>query len=181
MLKSLAPQNPTARVLINGLLFNISWFAIVATHSNTLAPIIAGVHLLIHFKLFGARRNEVLLIVGITLAGLLLDKIMFAAGIFTVAGVSAPSPWWLSCLWPVLATTLMHAFSPLQQRLILASIVGALGGTASYLGGTRLSDITFGDPVFGPMSIALIWAIAFPALLATARWISMREVQGDDI
>ena len=106
----------------------------------------------------------------------LLDSL---ATICDLAGVPAPSPWWLSCLWPVLGTTLMHAFSTLQQRLILASIVGAAGGTASYLGGTRLSDIDFGDPIFGPMTIALIWAIAFPAMLAAARCISLRGVQGD--
>lgn len=179
MLITFAPQHPASRALINGLLFNISWFAIVVTHSNTLAPIIAGMHLLVHFMLFGTRKNEVVLIAGITLAGLLLDNLMFAAGIFTVAGVPAPSPWWLSCLWPVLGTTLMHAFSSLQQRLILASIVGAAGGTASYLAGTRLSDIGFGDPIFGPMSIALIWAIAFPTLLTAATWISLRGVQAN--
>ena len=179
VLNSLAPQHPAARALANGLLFNISWFAIVATHSNTLAPIIAGAHLLVHFMFFGTGRNEVLLILGITLVGLLLDNLMFAAGIFIVAGVPAPSPWWLSCLWPVLGTTLMHAFSTLQQRLILASIVGAAGGTASYMGGTRLSDIDFGDPIFGPMTIALIWAIAFPALLAAATWVSLRGVQAN--
>jgi hypothetical protein len=179
VLNSLAPQHPAARALVNGLLFNISWFAIVATHSNTLAPIIAGVHLLVHFMIFGKGKNEALLILGITLAGLVLDNLMFAAGIFTLAGVQAPSPWWLSCLWPVLGTTLMHAFSTLQQRLILASIVGAVGGTASYVAGTRLSDVAFGDPIFGPMSIALIWAIAFPVLLAAARWLSLRGVQVD--
>ncbi|MFT6955704.1 MAG: hypothetical protein ACJAYC_000705 [Halieaceae bacterium] len=181
MVNSLAPQHPVARAVINGMLFNISWLAIVATHSNTLAPIVAAVHLLIHFTIFGARRNEVFFIMGVTLAGLLIDNFMFAAGTFTVAGVPAVSPWWVSCLWPVMATTFMHAFSGLQQRLLLASIVGAIGGTASYVAGTRLSDITFGDPIIGPMTIALIWAIGFPALLAAARWISLREVQHDAV
>ena len=51
MTHSLAANTPVAYTLINGLMFNITWFAIVTTESVVVAPILAAVHLLIHFAM----------------------------------------------------------------------------------------------------------------------------------
>jgi hypothetical protein len=113
------------------------------------------------------------------LAGFLLDQVFFAVGIFTVSGKFSFAPLWLSCLWPVLATTLMHAFSGLQQRLLLASVIGAIGGAGSYGAGTRLSDVDFTSLFWGPIIMALTWAIVFPALMLAARLNMTRGTQTD--
>ncbi len=176
MLTTLTTKHPGLCALANGLLFNVSWFAIVSTHSDFLAPIVACVHLLVHFALFGRGLEELQLVLGISLVGIVLDKLLFIAGIFSVAGQATDAPLWLSCLWPVLATTLMHAFRTLQDRLALSAAVGAIGGTLSYLAGTRLSDISFNDPFWGPVAIAVLWAVAFPTLLVAARAMSLRGV-----
>lgn len=162
------PAPAPARV-INALLFNASWFAIVASHSSLLAPLIVLTHLFVHFSMVGFQRSEGQFIVLVTLVGLVLDQLLFALGV--LAGPSLLAPLWLSCLWPVLATTMMHAFQVLQPRLLIAAVFGATGGALSYIAGTRLSDIAFGHG-WGPVALAVIWAVLFPLLLRLAAQLS---------
>jgi hypothetical protein len=164
------PDNKTdfIRALANGLMFNISWFAIVYMHSPYWAPAIVAIHLLCHFSTIGRGMTEARLVLGVSLLGLALDQLLFAVGIFHSPDSIAFAPLWISCLWPVLATTFMHAFSALQSRYILASIAGAIGGGASYIGGTRLSDVDFVSPLWGPIVMAVLWSALFPLLLIIA-------------
>ena len=158
---------PTA--VINGLLFNISWLAILTTHSSAFGPLLVALHMLIHFAVMGRGFAEVRLIAGVTLCGILIDQLLFLTGVFTIAGQSALAPLWMTCLWPVLATTLQHAFEKLQQRTYLAILLGGVGGAVSYTAGTRLTDVAFSSDVFGPLTMGIIWAILFPLLLRVAR------------
>ena len=162
------PDDEVASMLANGLLFNISWLAIVYTHSLIPATAIAISHLSLHFILVGYGIIEARLVFDVSLIGFLLDQCLFAAGMLTVAGELSFAPLWISCLWPVLATTLMHVFSGLRRRPVLACAVGAVGGAGSYMLGTRLSDVEFASQFCGPIIMAVSWAIIFPALLAAA-------------
>ncbi len=173
-----APPGPDAQrfgppslavVLANGTLFNISWLAIVLTHSALLSPMVVLIHMAIHFRLFGYGMIEAKYILVVAFVGLLLDQLLFLAGVLTTEGGTGPAPLWLSCLWPVLATTMMHAFSGLQSRILLAALFGAIGGALSYTAGTRLSDVEFVSAFWGPATLAVAWAVLFPAMLAGAR------------
>jgi len=163
------PDTDTLQKLGNGLLFNISWLAIVSSQSTLIAVAVVVVHLTIHMLWMGRGGRELLFIAALSLFGAASDHILFALGVFNVNGQPAAAPIWLSCLWPVLATTLAHAFSVLQQRLLLASVLGAIGGFASYSAGTAMSAVGFADPLYGPVLIAALWAILFPALALAAR------------
>lgn len=169
-----------AVMLANGTLFNISWLAIVLTHSAVLAPLVVVLHLAAHFRFFGHGMAEARLILVVTAIGLLLDQLLFLAGILTTADRAVLAPLWLSCLWPVLATTLMHAFSGLQGRPAAAALVGAAGGALSYTAGTRLSDVAFASAIWGPAILAVTWAFLFPALLAGARLVAHYGRQPDE-
>lgn len=158
-----------AVVLANGTLFNLSWLAIVLTHSALLGPVIVLLHLAVHFRFFAYGMVEAKYILIVAVAGLLLDQLLFLSGVLASAGGALLAPLWLSCLWPVLATTMMHAFSGLQTRRSLAALVGAIGGALSYMAGTRLSDVAFGSEFWGPIALGIAWAVLFPALLAGAR------------
>jgi hypothetical protein len=57
--------------------------------------------------------------------------------------------------------------------------VGAIGGAASYVAGTRLSDVAFASPFWGPIIMAITWAIVFPSLLLAARPSLTRGVHTD--
>ncbi|MEH6582081.1 MAG: DUF2878 domain-containing protein [Halioglobus sp.] len=170
------PQTDMLYTLMNGLLFNISWFAIIYTQSTTLAPLLVSLHLLAHFSLMGRGLPEGAFIIGVTMLGILVDQTLFYLGVFTVNGQAALPPLWITCLWPVLATTCMHAFRGLSSHLWLAALFGGIGGAGSYLAGTGLTDVQFASTAWGPWIMAAIWMILFPALLFVARmWINGME------
>ena len=156
----------------NGLMFNITWLLIIYTQSSLLAPLLALAHVGLHLVWLPRKRGEMLYILIISLFGLALDQLLFASGLFLLAGSVAFAPIWLSCLWPVLATTSMHAFAGLQRRPLLASLFGAFGGYGSYMLGTRLSAVEFGFSQ-APLVIAAIWALLFPLML----WLAARLQQ----
>lgn len=166
--------------LTNGTLFNVSWFAVVTTASVLVAPLVVVLHIAIHYALVGFRRRELVLIGAVTALGLVIDQILFRTGVFTLDGVLSAPPLWLTCLWPLLATTLMHAFSVLQQRHVLAVVMGAVGGGLSYLAGTRLSIVDFADPFWGPIILASLWAVLMPSLLFLAARLEHSGGEFDD-
>ncbi len=163
---------PAPARFVNGILFNLSWFAIVLTHSSLIAVAIVVVHLLVHFRCMGKGTAELRLIAAVTLCGAVVDQLLFRIGVFNLAGQSALAPLWLACLWPVFATTLMHTFAGLQNRVVLAVVLGALGGALSYTAGVRLTDIEFGSPLWGPFILGALWAVVFPLLLIVAARLS---------
>lgn len=152
--------------LANAVLFNVSWFAIVVTQSTPVALAIAALHLAVHFTFFSRSKGEVLLVALVSIIGVAVDQLLFLLGVFNLGGQGAVAPLWLSCLWPVFATTLLHAFGSLQRRPVLAGVIGAVGGALSYVAGTRLSAVDFADPLWGPVALAALWALLFPLLLA---------------
>lgn len=154
--------------IFNASLFNLSWLAIVYSQSLTIALPVTIAHLALHQVIMCNGPREWLLILIVTLLGLALDQFAFALGVFNIEGKAALAPLWLSCLWPVLATTLGHAFALLQSRPLLAAAAGAIGGTASYLAGTGISNVDFGSSVGGPIIIAAVWSLLLPLLLRLA-------------
>ena len=156
--------------LTNSLLFNFSWFAIVTTHSELLAPVLVCLHLVLHFSLMGRGMSELTFIVAVTLLGLLMDQALFHFGVFTVNVQASLAPLWMSCLWPVLATTCMHAFSGLTNHLWLAALLGGVGGAGSYMAGMALSDVQFGPAIWGPWIMAAVWTVLLPSLVSVAKW-----------
>jgi hypothetical protein len=156
--------------IINGLMFNISWFIIVSFESALVAVCAAVLHLLIHFAVMGKGYIELKVVLQVALVGVVVDQLLFYFQVFTVAGRAALPPLWLFCLWPVLASTLMHAFSPLQGRYFLAAVAGGVGGVAAFVAGTRLTDVEFASAFWGPAVIAIVWAGLFPLLLQLPRW-----------
>ena len=163
--------------LLNGLFFNASWLVLLLTHSNLVAPLLVITHLALHRLWFLRQPREWLLIALVSAAGLIIDQLIFAASILTVNDTQSWPPLWLSCLWPIFATTLSHVFKPLQQRLVLAALLGAVGGTGSYIAGVGMTSVTFGDAIWSPVCIALIWAVMMPLLCYMAGR-SLNSVEG---
>lgn len=164
------PEDSLIQKAGNGLLFNLSWLAIVGSESLLVAPAVVAAHLVVHQLWIGRGVRELAFIATVALFGVLLDQLLFGIGLFTVNGQHSLAPLWLSCLWPVLATTFQHCFAGLQRSLALAAILGAVGGAGSYYAGTRMSAVEFADPLVGLIVIGALWALLFPALALAARY-----------
>lgn len=155
--------------LLNGVLFNVSWLLIVLSQDAALAWLVASVHVGLHMALLGRGREEWYFVFTITAIGLVVDQLLFVSGVLQSPGAAPVAPLWLSALWPVLATTFMHAFSTLGDRPWLAAVLGAFGGYGSYRLGVSLSSIEFGTLQQSGVVLALFWALMFPTLLLVAR------------
>tara|TARA_R110002073_G_scaffold1286_2_gene9042 strand:+ start:344 stop:883 length:540 start_codon:yes stop_codon:yes gene_type:complete len=168
-------RSRTMDVVTNAIFFNISWFVIVVTQSALIGPAQAVLHLLLHFWLIGRGVAELRLIAVVLVLGIGVDQLMFASGVLSAPGVSL-APVWLSCLWPVFATTLCHAFRGFHDRTVLAVLLGAFGGAGSYVAGARLSEVDIASPVIGTLVLALVWGVLFPLLLKlAAHWVPEHE------
>ena len=154
-----------SRALFNGLLFNASWLAIVYCHSNPVAVGVTALHLAIHLRFFGQGGREAAFIGAVTLLGCVVDAVLFASGVLLVNGQPATAPLWLGCLWPVLATTMGHAFASLRSHLWAAALLGGAGGWGSYSLGIALTPVDFAAEPAGPLVLAGLWAILFPLLV----------------
>lgn len=161
--------------IVNIVLFNISWFAIVLSQSPLVAPIIVGIHLLLHWLVMGKGKDELRLIGGVTLCGVVVDQLLFKTGVFNLGGQPALAPLWLSCLWPIFASTLMHSLVGFQNRVALAVVCGALGGALSYIAGVRMSAVDFASPLWGPVLLGTLWAAIFPLFVQVAARLQSRR------
>lgn len=155
-------------LLCNGLMFNLSWYLILTSGNVVVAWAVAAVHIGAHLIILGRGQREALLILCVAVCGVLLDQLLFVFGVLINDGGQSGAPLWLSALWPVFATTLLHAFSGLSSRLWLAGLVGAVGGYGSYRVGAVLSTVDIASPSAGVV-IAILWGIVFPLGLVVAK------------
>ena len=78
------------------------------------------------------------------------------------------APYWIITMWMLFATTLNRSMGWLRGRLVLASVLGAIAGPASYIAGQKLGGIEFREPVFAIAALAIGWAVVMPLLMMLA-------------
>lgn len=106
--------------------------------------------------------------------GVVIDGVLSASGwamhaaAWPLAGIA---PAWILALWCAFATTLLASLAILQRRLILAMVLGAIGGPLAYLGAARgFAAITFNEPRWhAVLWLAAGWGVALPLLAGCAR------------
>jgi hypothetical protein len=84
------------------------------------------------------------------------------------AGYAGVAPYWIVALWVLFATTLNVGFRWLQERLLVASLVGAIGGPLSFLAGARSGAVSFPDATVTLAVIGIGWAVLLPMLVLFA-------------
>jgi len=153
------------------LVFQCGWAACVAFgNRGALLALLVFVPLQ---ALWPARRRtrEWLLVCGFSIAGIAMDAGCQAIGLLSFTGqLVLGIPLWLVVLWLLFSGTLFHSLAFLQQRLLLAAIVGATAGPLSYLAGMRLgAATTTHDAWTVALAMAPAWALLLPALAYAAR------------
>lgn len=158
MLKSLA----------NAALFQCGWFACVLG-GDSLWLLVGLAVLLVHLLWISSLTDEGTLIIGVTLAGTLLDTLLRTLGVFHFSEAGPLIPFWLMLLWALLATTLRHCLAWSARPWWRAALLGAVGGPLSYYAGSQLAGVQFGYGL-GPtmVGLAVLWAMVFPLLAAAA-------------
>ena len=116
--------------------------------------------------------REALLLVAVTLLGLAAETLQLRLGFIRYAGQPQDALWpppWLLLLWPLLGCMLNVSLRWLRQRPLLASVVGAIGGPAAFASGVPVGAARFVDAPAALASLAVLWAVLMPLMLALAR------------
>ena len=159
MLKSLA----------NAALFQCGWFACVLG-GDSLWLLVGLAVLLVNLLWISSLADDGVLIVGVTLAGTVLDTLLRTLGVFHFSEPGPLIPFWLMLLWALLATTLRHCLAWSARPWWRAALLGAVGGPLSYYAGSQLAGVQFGCDLGPTMAgLAVLWAAVFVGMHRLAR------------
>ncbi len=78
------------------------------------------------------------------------------------------APYWMVALWGLLAITLNVTLRWLKRRPVLAAVLGAIAGPASFASGVRLGGAQFIATTPALLTLAASWALLMPLLM----WLS---------
>jgi hypothetical protein len=164
-------------LVINVLLFQLSWFACVlgAAHGLPWIGVLAAAPA-IAWHLAHAKRaaRELALIAAACVVGALFETLLLQAGWVRYSDgmlFEGTAPGWMVALWASFATTLNLSLRWLRPRWALAGLFAALAGPASYYAGARLGALELAAPTAALIAIGIGWSILTPALLQAAHWL----------
>lgn len=160
------------RLILNAGLFQIGWFACVLSDQQPWMLLIAFTCLAVHLLGVTSDFDEWRALVRVAVCGWVLDTALLHLGVFEFSTSSVVLPLWLATLWLLFASTLPHSLSWTRRPWWMGSLLGAIGGPLSYLGGTKLAGVGLPLGLWPSMLLlACIWAPLLPAL----HWLMDRE------
>lgn len=181
----LPSPSATAAGLLRALawfaLFQAAWFACVlgAAHGRSGWGVLAvAVVVALTWAASDARGDELRLTALALLMGLAWDTALLQLGLLVYASpgpVPALAPPWILALWALFATLLRGPLAWLQDRPLLAAVLGAAGGPLSYLAAVRLGAGGFADDSRALLALALGWSVMTPTLTEVARHLEQRR------
>jgi hypothetical protein len=173
---SVPVTKPTRTIqILNFVVFQSAWFAAVlgAAHQLPLwgtAAVAAAVawHLVV-----SARPAEEAKLFGLVcLIGFVVETGQVAAGHVAYPSgqpVATLAPYWMVALWGLLAIALNVTMRWMKGRYLLAAVLGAIAGPASFVSGVKLGGAQFIAMTPALITMACSWALLMPALV----WLSM--------
>lgn len=174
------------QLVINFVLFQVAWFICVISAARQLewfAVLSIALAIAVHLLLVKERKAELLLILTAGLIGLLLDSLLISLGVFTPMnswGLANFAPLWLIALWMLFGITLNHSLRWLQQRYLVAAVMGFVFAPVAYWAGQRLGALTFPpdqSPVFSLLTIGICWILVTPLLLLCSQFLNTRNLR----
>ena len=157
-------------VLVNFLLFQVTWFACViggGVYGNIWPGVGCVTLLILTLRHSRSMRQDVMLAIGAMLFGWLLDTAWSRLGVVEFPGLTI-APSWIVLLWLAVALTVNHSLRFLRDRPLLGAIVVGLAAPVTYLVGDRLGAVVLPDPVQLWM-VSLAWAVLFYIGFVAAR------------
>jgi len=172
------PEIPALSVppIANFALFQFVWLVTVIGAARGAAwPGLAALafFLTVHRALSATAKADHALCVLTIALGTIVETLNSASGFIVYRDPAAASvipPIWILVLWCNLALILNNSAAWLLQRPVLAAVLGAIGGSLSYVGGVALGAAEFGVATRMAVPVlAVSWAILAPLLFAIAR------------
>lgn len=168
------PAMNRADLWVNLLGFQLLWWVAILGAARGLvwpALLLAPLLLAWHLRQASSPGREAVLLLLLTLLGAVADALLIASGWlrFSQADLGpALTPSWMLALWLGFATSLNVSLRWLRARPLMAALLGAAGGVASYAGGARLGAAVLPEPASALLAVALCWAVLMPLAGALA-------------
>lgn len=157
--------------------YQVVWFsAVVGAGHGLIWPglLTTAVYATWQLSISRQRKADLLLICTALVAGCVLDGALLNTGLLHYTAMSPLGmlpPLWILALWVSFALTFTQSLRYLQTRLMVAVLLGAIGGPLAYLGAARgWYVVTFAPPLW--LDLALLaagWGLATPLLAWLAR------------
>ncbi len=162
--------------LSNFILFQIAWFAAIVGGARgwpVLGSVPALLVVAIHLSMNRNHlKQELLLILGVTVLGVIVETGFVSLGALHYAGTNTNAvlpPIWIVALWFAFATLPHGSLSWLSGRLWLQLFLGAVLGPLSYVGGVKLGAATMPEPMIVALVIISVgWALAMVVMFQMA-------------
>jgi hypothetical protein len=175
-IRHLISEDLLRHALPNFIGFQAVWFGALfgaAAARHWVAPVALILFLIWHFSASSRSPRADMALLAVAVAfGLVVDTLFIQIGILAFA---SPLPWagvapfWIVVLWMAFALTINVSMRWLQSRMLVAALLGLVGGPLSYWAGVRMgAAVALGDPVRVYGIIGVVWAIAAPLLIQAA-------------
>jgi Protein of unknown function (DUF2878) len=155
----------------------LGWFACVlsAAHDVPWMGVAATIVLLaMHLARVERPLQEFKLLVTVVAVGAIWESVPVATGLLVYPnGTVFPgvAPYWILALWALFAAQFNTTFGWLKQRMLLASVLGAIAGPMSFRAGAALGAVRLVLPLPATILLAIGWAFLMPVLiLLSRRW-----------
>lgn len=167
------PKLSAGQNIANFALFQAGWFACVVSSAQGY-PVLGVVFVAIWTVAFSVTQQSrplscISILIVAAVVGYAADSVLVLAGVFAFprpAQLGGPSPMWMVAMWVNFAATLTSSLGWLQDRYVLGSVLGAVGGPLTYYGGARFGGMTLAEPVaWSLLAVGVEWAICMPLLL----------------
>ena len=162
-------------MLFNLISFQIGWFSCVLGGANQLpwfGVLISVIILFIHIKRAAHPPFEARLIFAALIIGLMFDGVLLNLNWISFTPVSywpdRLAPPWMLLLWGLFSSTINISLTWLQDRKMLAILIGAIAGPVAYWSGARLGALQLSNTTAALIYLSIGWAIAVPVLFKIA-------------
>lgn len=162
-------------IIVNAILYQLIWFLCILYDNR--GALLGLVLIGIHFVFSSRKREDFTLLILFLATGLIIDGTLHFTGFFTFTKTGWPIPFWLAVIWMGFSLTVNHSLQWLQERPILCSILGGIGGPLAYWAGVRLGAAGFTLPLPAALLLlSLIWAIIVPLLFIKLNHLFVRHL-----
>lgn len=147
-------------MLINALLFNLSWLGLIF-FGNVFIPLVL-LWLYLHLRQAQHKSGELKLIVIVAFIGIVVDSLLSFYKVFLFSDPHFIIPLWLVCLWLAFAATLKHSLSPINRIPLAKQCIAILGAPMSYFAGEKAGVVSFGySDITTFLTLSVIWLVLF--------------------
>jgi hypothetical protein len=163
------------KVIINFLLFQITWFACViggAKHLPWLGIFLALGTLAWHFYIARNKLAELKLLICVIVLGGLFDQYLLSSHLVSYQSHGWSNnlvPVWILGLWIGFTTTLNVSFRWMHSEWLFSAIFGFIGGPLAYIGAVKLGAVTLNSIPQTYIALAIGWGFLTPSLIKLAQ------------